>query len=102
VLDADTYRLYGVGDFDRVNYCIIEELGKRVLAVNAVEKSWGPNYLRFYLKFLHRPHGRQLLQYVIGQTSSFASDFYQPLGSRQFLSSRPRGRVGAARRQPVG
>jgi len=29
-----------------VNYRILEEQGKRVLAVDAVEKAWGPNYLR--------------------------------------------------------
>src|SRR5262249_32328659 len=49
VLDADMRRLYGTGDFEHVNYRIIEEPGRRVLAVDAVEKSWGPNYLRFGL-----------------------------------------------------
>ena len=39
-------RLYGTGDFEHVNYRILEEPGKRVLAVDAVEKAWGPNYLR--------------------------------------------------------
>jgi NTE family protein len=43
VLDADMRRLYGTGDFEHVNYRIIEEPGRRVLAVDAVEKSWGPN-----------------------------------------------------------
>ena len=51
MLDADLRRLYGTGDFEHVNYRIIEEPGKRVLAVDAVEKSWGPNYLRFGLGF---------------------------------------------------
>ncbi len=46
-LDADMRRLYGSGDFEHVNYRILEEPGKRVLVVDAVEKAWGPNYLRF-------------------------------------------------------
>ena len=45
-LDADMRRLYGTGDFEHVNYRILEEPGKRVLVVDAVEKDWGPNYLR--------------------------------------------------------
>ena len=47
----DMRRLYGTGDFEHVNYRILEEPGKRVLVVDAVEKAWGPNYLRFG----HRP-----------------------------------------------
>ena len=42
-------RIYGTGDFEHVNYRFLEEPGKRVLAVDAVEKSWGPDYLRFGL-----------------------------------------------------
>ncbi len=45
-LDADMRRLYGTGDFEHVNYRILDEPGKRVLVVDAVEKAWGPNYLR--------------------------------------------------------
>ena len=46
-LDSDMRRLYGTGDFEHVNYRFLEEPGRRVLAVDAVEKSYGPNYLRF-------------------------------------------------------
>ena len=42
-------RLYGTGDFEHINYRIIEEPGRRILSVDAVEKSWGPNYLRLGL-----------------------------------------------------
>jgi NTE family protein len=45
-IDADMRRLYGTGDFEHVSYRILEEPGKRVLVVDAVEKAWGPNYLR--------------------------------------------------------
>ena len=48
-LDADLRRLFGSGDFEHVNYRILEETGRRVLDIDAVEKSWGPNYFRFGL-----------------------------------------------------
>ena len=48
-LDADMRRLYGTGDFEHVNYRILEVPGKRILAVEAIEKAWGPNYLRLGL-----------------------------------------------------
>ncbi|WP_310388223.1 BamA/TamA family outer membrane protein, partial [Roseateles sp.] len=48
-LDADMRRLYGTGDFEHVNFRTLTEGEHRVLAIDAVEKSWGPNYLRFGL-----------------------------------------------------
>ncbi len=42
-------RLFGTGDFEHVNYRFLEEPGKRVLSVDAIEKSYDPNYLRFGL-----------------------------------------------------
>ena len=42
-------RIYGTGDFEHVSYQILEEPGKRILNVDAVEKTWGPNYLRLGL-----------------------------------------------------
>ncbi|HUL62986.1 MAG TPA: patatin-like phospholipase family protein [Burkholderiaceae bacterium] len=48
-LDADMRRLYGTGDFEHVNYRVLDEGGRRVLSVEAVEKSWGPDYLRLGL-----------------------------------------------------
>ncbi|HEY8329864.1 MAG TPA: patatin-like phospholipase family protein, partial [Pseudomonas sp.] len=65
-LDRDMRRIYGTDDFEHVNYRFIEEPGKRILAVDAVEKTWGPNYLRFGL----------------GLSSDFSGDaFFNILGS---------------------
>src|SRR5262249_57303570 len=49
VLDRDMRRLYGTGDFEHVSYSLLEEPGRRILSIDAVEKSWGPNYLRLGL-----------------------------------------------------
>jgi NTE family protein len=110
VLDADMRRLYGTGDFEHVNYRIIEEPGKRVLAVDAIEKSWGPNYLRFGLGFSTDLKGDTFFNLLasyrrtwidslggewrndlqLGQTTAFVSEFYQPLDARQFFFVAPR------------
>lgn len=101
VLDRDMRRLYGTGDFEHVNYRFLEEPGRRVLAVDAVEKSWGPDYLRFGLGLssdftgdaffnLLASHRRTWLNSLgaewrtdlqIGRTSSLISEFYQPLNA---------------------
>jgi NTE family protein len=110
VLDADMRRLYGTGDFEHVNYRILEEPGKRVLAVDAVEKSWGPNYLRFGLGLTNDFKGDAYYNLLasyrqtwlnslgaewrtdlqIGETSALTSEFYQPLDPRQYLFVAPR------------
>ena len=98
-LDADMRRLYGTGDFEHVNYRYLEEPGKRVLSVNAVEKSWGPNYLRFglglssdfsgdsyfnllasYRKSWINAYGAEWrTDLQIGRSMSLGTEFYQPL-----------------------
>jgi len=59
-IDADMRRVYGTGDFEHVSYRVVEEAGKRVMVVEAVEKAWGPNYLRL----------------GIGLTSDFSGETY--------------------------
>jgi NTE family protein len=109
VLDRDMRRLYGTGNFEHVNYRFLEEPGKRVLAVDAVEKSWGPDFLRLglglssdfqgdayfnilasYRRTWLNPLGaewRNDLQ--IGRTNSFKSEFYQPLNEKGFYFIAP-------------
>jgi NTE family protein len=98
-LDRDMRRLYGTGHFEHVNYSILEEPGRRVLAVDAVEKSWGPDYLRFGLglstdfsgdaffnvltsyrrTWLNSLGAEWRTDFQIGRTTSLISEFYQPL-----------------------
>ncbi len=101
-LDRDMRRIYGTGDFEHVNYRLIDEPGRRVLAVEAIEKSWGPDYLRFglglssdftsnssffnlaasYRKTWINSLGaswRTLVQF--GFNNIVASEFYQPLNA---------------------
>jgi len=48
-LSRDMETLYATDDFQQVYYRFEDQNGKRVLVVQPVEKSWGPNYLRFGL-----------------------------------------------------
>jgi len=110
VLDRDMRRLYGTGDFEHVNYRFLEEPGRRVLAVDAVEKSWGPDYLRFGLGLssdftgdaffnLLASYRRTWLNSLgaewrtdlqVGRTSSLVTEFYQPLNAEGAYFIAPR------------
>jgi NTE family protein len=107
-LDRDMRRIYGMGYFEHVNYSFVEEPGRRVLVVDAVEKTWGQDTVRFGLGLASDLKGdayfnligsyrkswlnslgaewRSTLQ--VGRTTAFNSEFYQPL--------RPEGRFFVA------
>ena len=117
VVDADMRRLYGTGDFEHVNYRILEESGKRVMAVEAVEKAWGPNYLRlgiglssdfsgetyFTLIAAHRKTwlnslGAELRTDVqLGYDANLRVEFYQPLNVKSGYFIAPRVALGQER-----
>jgi NTE family protein len=102
-LDRDMRRLYGMGDFEHVNYRLLEEPGRRILAVEAVEKAWGPNYLRLGLglssdfrgdaffnllasyrkTWLNSLGGEWRSDVQFGLTNRIATEFYQPLEPSQ-------------------
>lgn len=100
-LDADMRRLYGTGDFEHVNFRTLSEGEHRVLAIDAVEKSWGPNYLRFGLgldtDFGSETHASLMASYrmtwlnsrgaewrtdlSVGGINRLRSEFYQPFAA---------------------
>lgn len=45
----DTARIFALGDFERVEYRLAGPDEARTLDIHAVEKSWGPNFVRFDL-----------------------------------------------------
>jgi NTE family protein len=112
-LDRDLRRIYGLGDFEHVDYQLIEEAGKQVVAINALEKSWGPDYLRFGLGLqsdfkgenafnLAASYRRTWLNALgaewrsdvqVGQVTYLTTEFYQPLGSRNGLFIAPRATI---------
>lgn len=102
-------QVYGRGDFERMDYKMVDRQGTRTVEVRGVEKSWGPNYLklglglatdsdqtRFNVNLSHRmtwlnslgSEWRNDLQ--LGYRKRFASEFFQPLsiGSGAFVAPR--------------
>jgi NTE family protein len=98
-LESDLNRLYGRGEFERINYRIAREDGRNLLIVDAVEKAWGPGYLsfglgltsdfqgdsRFGLRASYRQTwindlgGEWLTQVNLGNEPQLYSEFYQPI-----------------------
>ncbi|MCP5229170.1 MAG: patatin-like phospholipase family protein [Candidatus Accumulibacter sp.] len=103
-IDADLMRTYGDGYYQHVDYALDNTLRNReILRVLPMEKSWGPDYLRFglnlesdfqtdstysiraaYQKTWINSLGGEFLSYVeIGSRSGGGVDFYQPIDERQ-------------------
>ena len=99
-LGADLRRIYGTGDYESISYRIVGgETGPRALLIEPVEKSWGPDYLRFGLglasdfsgdnqfnllvqyrkSWINRLGAEWTTQVQIGQDTHLATEFYQPL-----------------------
>ncbi len=109
VLDVDMRRIYGQGDFEHVGYRFIDEPDKRILVVDAVEKSWGPDYLRFGLglstdfkgdsyfnvlasyrrTWLNSLGAEWRNDFQFGQATRFKSEFYQPLFANRYIFVAP-------------
>lgn len=110
LLDRDLQRVYGTGDFEHVSYSLLEEPGKRILTVDAVEKSWGPNYLRgglglstdfsgdayfnllasYRMTWLNPLGAEWRIDGQLGRTTRLETEFYQPLQRGPGLFVAPR------------
>ncbi|MDD5759496.1 MAG: patatin-like phospholipase family protein [Desulfobulbaceae bacterium] len=98
-IDNDLRRIYGTGDFEHLNYKILEDHGQRILGIEAIEKSWGPNYFRsgigldsdfqgnanftlqgrFRKNWLNSLGAEWVSDIQLGHVDRFASEFYQPI-----------------------
>lgn len=104
ILDHDLQILYGTGDFEHVHYKLNKDKDDHyLLSIDAKEKSWGPNYLRFGMGLDSDFHGNAEFNLIgrirktwlnslgaesitdiqIGHTNRISSEFYQPLNGRQ-------------------
>jgi NTE family protein len=118
VLDSDIRRLYGTGDFEAINYRLFDDGGKHVLAIQAVEKSWGPGYLRFGAGLSYDFEGDSYFQLLagyrrtwlnrlglewrtdvqLGRATGIVTELYQPLATAGHFFIAPR--IEAAQ-QPI-
>lgn len=108
-LADDIQKLYATGDYERISYRVEPMDGRNLLIVDAVEKSWGPNYLKFglglssdfsgdsrfgiqgtYRKTWVNDLGAEWYnELVLGNEGGFLSEFYQPLNLDRSLFVAP-------------
>jgi NTE family protein len=106
---TDTGRIFALGDFERVEYRLTGPRDAQVLEIRPIEKSWGPDFVRFDLglaangdgvlqALLRADHTRTWLNPRGGTWSSaaqigfqtlFETELYQPLDVRQRFFIRP-------------
>jgi NTE family protein len=102
-----------LGDFEHVDYQIFEEAGKQIVSVSAIEKSWGPDYVRFGLGLQSDFKGANYFNLAasyrrtwenalgaewrtdvqMGQVGFLTTEWYQPLGTRNGLFIAPRATI---------
>ncbi|MGL6108860.1 MAG: patatin-like phospholipase family protein [Rubrivivax sp.] len=112
-LDLDMRRIYGRGDFEHVGYSLIDEPDHRILAVQAVEKAWGPTYVRFGLSlssdfkgdnafnllasvrrtWVNHLGGEWRADVQVGNDGLLFTEFYQPLVPSQYFFIAPRAQL---------
>ncbi|MGC8508043.1 MAG: patatin-like phospholipase family protein [Thiomonas sp.] len=105
----DVDRLFGLGDFSRVDYRLIDARQGQTLEYRLQDKAWGPNYLRFGLGLYTdlRNQSRFSLQLAqrrpwlnslggewrndlqIGWRNRWFSELYQPLDARDTVFISP-------------
>jgi NTE family protein len=113
VLETDLQRLYGRGDFEQIDYRLVQDKDEQGLIVDVTEKSWGPNYLRFGLSlgtdlqgdtqfdllFGHKrvwvnTLGAEWINEVaLGTVNRYATEFYQPLSVGNFVFASAHGLI---------
>ena len=113
VLEKDLSRLYGRGDFEQIDYRLVQDSTQQGLVIDVAEKSWGPNYLRFGLSLntdlqgdtafnLLVGHKRTWVnslgaewinEVALGTVNRYATEFYQPLTLGNFMFASAHGLI---------
>lgn len=102
-INRDLLRMYGDGYYESVDYTVLSQRDRSILRVMPVEKSWGPDYLRFatslqadnsrgtsfglragyHKTWLNRLGGELIVTGEVGSTSRLGVNLYQPLDPAQ-------------------
>ncbi|MCC6297048.1 MAG: BamA/TamA family outer membrane protein [Pseudomonadales bacterium] len=108
-IEEDTGRIFALGDFERVEYRLSGPGDARILNVGAIEKSWGPDFVRFDLglaangsgrleallradherTWINRLGGRWHNAVQLGEQTILQTDIYQPFDVRQRFFIQP-------------
>ncbi|MBU6272155.1 MAG: patatin-like phospholipase family protein [Betaproteobacteria bacterium] len=109
-LNRDLLRAYGEGHYQSIDYTLLRERDRTILRLAPLEKSWGPDYLRFAVNLdtslgtsatyslraaYHRTAlnglgGELLLGAEAGTAKGMSADFYQPIEPSQTWFVEPR------------
>ncbi|MEM9553050.1 MAG: patatin-like phospholipase family protein [Acidobacteriota bacterium] len=101
----DLQRLYHSGDYERVDFRLVRTGDEFHLIIEPIDKSWGPNYLRFGVGLsadlegegfsnlltsytmtkLNSLRGELKVQTQLGENPELFAEFYQPLSTSQTL-----------------
>lgn len=119
----DLEDLYETGDFERVDFNLAQDGDNFRLYIEAVDKSWGPNYLRFGLNLfadfegesafnvlssytmtkINRARGELKVQVQLGENPGIRGEFYQPLSLQQtWFTAATLGQETSTEFLPVG
>ena len=102
-LDDDMGHIFGDGWYESVDYALSNRNGRNTLRVSAVEKHWGPDYVRFGLNldsnfrndasytlrgqyektWLNALGGELAVTADLGRESRLGIDLYQPIDAQQ-------------------
>jgi NTE family protein len=113
-LERGIGRVYGDGWYQSVDYTLLRQRDRNILRIAPVEKSWGPNYLRFgfnldnsvgdytsyslrtayHMTWLNRLGAELMVIGDIGNNPQIGFDFYQPLDGAQRFFIEPGVRYG--------
>jgi len=108
-LAQDLVLVHSRGDLQSLDYTVLTERDKTILKLTPLEKSWGPDYLRFginlssdfrsespynlralYRKTWINAYGAEFLTVAqLGSNQGLGMEFYQPLDYRQRYFVRP-------------
>jgi NTE family protein len=112
----DLERLYETGDYERIDFRLRKVEGDFELYIEAIDKPWGPNYLRFGLNVfadlegessfdtladytmtrLNRRRGELKIQAQVGEHPAATAELYQPFSIRQTWFAAVRARQWSA------
>lgn len=107
-LESDISNIYSFDTFETVTYDIVRDTGSNTLLIEATEKSWGPNYLRFGINLeddfsgnsnynvaarltrteINKLGGEIRVELQVGETPRVFAELFQPLDyeSRWFIN----------------
>jgi NTE family protein len=108
-LQRELTTVFGRGDFERLDYSLTDDKGEKIITVEGIEKSWGPNYFKFGIGYVSDFGSEQRFDAAfmyrmtwlnslgaewrtdarVGYISELYTEFYQPFTRRVGVFAAP-------------